>query len=70
VVGDAVDVVVVLPGEGVAATSAEPAFPLVAEAVVVAVADEAVTVAVPRADATRLAWAVANGSVVLALAGA
>jgi hypothetical protein len=42
----------------------------VEEAVVVSVADEAVTVAVPRADAARLAWAVGNGSVVLALAGA
>jgi Flp pilus assembly protein CpaB len=70
VVGDLVDVVVVLPGEADAVTSAEPAFPLVEGAAVVAVGDEAVTVAVPRAEASRLAWAVGTGSVVLALVGA
>jgi hypothetical protein len=68
-VGDLVDVVVVIPGEAEAVTSAEPAFPLVEGAAVVAVADEAVTVAVPRADAARLAWPVGTGSVVLALVG-
>ncbi len=35
----------------------------------VAVGEQAVTIAVPDSDAPRVAWAVANGAVVLALAG-
>jgi Flp pilus assembly protein CpaB len=73
-VGDLVDVLAVLPlgpapGDSTA-TDDEPAFPLVAGATVVDVADQAVTVAVPEPDAPRLAWALSNGAVVLALAGA
>lgn len=47
-----------------------PAFALVAGATVVDVAEQAVTVAVPEPDAPRVAWALSNGAVVLALAGA
>jgi hypothetical protein len=48
----------------------DPAFALVERAAVVDVSDGVVTVAVPEADAPRVAWAVGHGSVVLALAGA
>jgi Flp pilus assembly protein CpaB len=46
-----------------------PAFVLVEQAAVVDVTDGAVTVSVPAADAPRVAWALASGTVVLALAG-
>ena len=52
------------------AAQGDPAFPLVERAAVVHVGEQAVTVAVPEGDAARVAWAVANGAVVLALAGA
>jgi pilus assembly protein CpaB len=68
VVGDLVDVVAVLPA-GLDAGTEPPAFPLVERAAVVDVTDQAVSVAVPEADAPRVAWALSNGSVVLALAG-
>jgi hypothetical protein len=42
---------------------------VVERATVVHVGDEAVTVAVPVDDAARTAWAVTQGSAVLALAG-
>ena len=42
---------------------------MVEGATVVDVGDEAVTVSVPGDDAPRLAWAVAQGAAVLALAG-
>jgi Flp pilus assembly protein CpaB len=72
-VGDLVDVVTVMPGGATAAAdgaSGDPAFTLVERAAVVDVAEQAVTIAVPDRDAPRVAWAVANGAVVLALAGA
>ena len=74
-VGDLVDVVTVLPGGATAQAdggrrSDDPAFTLVERAAVVDVAEQAVTIAVPGRDAPRVAWAVANGAVVLALAGA
>jgi hypothetical protein len=80
VVGDRVDVLTVLPAGpapeagdrpgGVGAPGAsDPAFALVEQAAVVDVADGVVTVAVPEADAPRVAWALGHGSVVLALAG-
>lgn len=47
----------------------EPAFALVERAIVVDVGDEAVAVAVPEQDAPRVAFALAQGAVVLALAG-
>jgi SAF domain-containing protein len=50
--------------------SAEPAFPLVETAPVVDVGDETVSVAVPEADAPRVAYALAQGAVVVTLAGA
>jgi Flp pilus assembly protein CpaB len=68
VVGDLVDVVAVLPA-GLDAGTEPPAFPLVERAAVVDVTDQAVSVAVPEAEAPRVAWALSNGSVVLALAG-
>ena len=81
VVGDRVDVLAVLPAapapeagdrpRGVGAPGvSDPAFALVEQAAVVDVADGVVTVAVPEADAPRVAWALGHGSVVLALAGA
>jgi Flp pilus assembly protein CpaB len=76
-VGDLVDVVTVVPGDATAPADGvsgdgfgDPAFTLVERAAVVDVAEEAVTIAVPDRDAPRVAWAVANGAVVLALAGA
>jgi Flp pilus assembly protein CpaB len=74
VVGDRVDVLAVLPaappGPGdVGLPASDPAFALVEQAAVVDVADGVVTVAVPEADAPRVAWAFGHGSVVLALAG-
>jgi Flp pilus assembly protein CpaB len=76
-VGDLVDVVTVMPGDATAPAegasgdgSGDPAFTLVERAAVVDVAEQAVTIAVPDRDAPRVAWAVANGAVVLALAGA
>jgi hypothetical protein len=47
----------------------EPAFPLVERAIVVDVGDDAVAVAVPVQDAPRVAYTLAQGAVVLALAG-
>jgi len=54
---------------GTDGTGREPAFALVEGAAVVDVADDAVTVAVPAGDAPRVAWALSNGGVVLALGG-
>jgi Flp pilus assembly protein CpaB len=74
-IGDLVDVLAVVPvaADGVAdagAGTGEPAFPLVEDAMVVDVGEQSVSVAVPDVDASRLAWTLTNGSVVLALAGA
>lgn len=68
-VGDRVDVLTVLAPDAAAASGDDPAFALVAGATVVDVAEQAVTVAVPAGDAARVAWAVGNAAVVLALAG-
>lgn len=68
--GDLVDVLAVSPSGAAGDDGREPAFALVDHALVVDVNDEAVTVAVPEADAPRVAWALSNGVVVLALAGA
>jgi Flp pilus assembly protein CpaB len=78
--GDLVDVLAVLPpGVGLAGAQGsgdlgdaddDPAVRLVDRATVVAVGADAVTVAVPEPDATRVAWAVGNAAVVLTLAGA
>jgi Flp pilus assembly protein CpaB len=65
-VGDQVDVVAVAGDEAGGA----PGYTLAERAPVVDVGREAVTVAVPRADAPRVAAALASGAVVLALAGA
>lgn len=71
VTGDVVDVLAVTPvGVEGADRGEEPAFALVEQALVVDVTDDAVTVAVPEHDAPRVAWALSNGAVVLALAGA
>lgn len=75
VVGDRVDVIAVLPpgagsGEGdPEASGGEPAFALAEHALVVDVTDGAVTVAVPRDDVPRVAWALGLGSLVLSLVG-
>ncbi len=66
--GDLVDVVTVLP-TGLESGEDDPAFPLVERAPVVDVGDQAVTLAVPAADAPRVAWALSNGTIVLTLAG-
>ena len=69
VVGDLVDLVTVVPPGASEGDPGDPAFSLVERAAVVAVGDQAVTISVPGHDAPRVAWAVANGTVVLALAG-
>lgn len=72
-IGDLVDVlaVVPVPADGRPPPSADPpSFPLVEAAAVVDVGEQSITVAVPEADAPRVAWVLANGSVVLALGGA
>jgi SAF domain len=83
-VGDLADVLTVVPigtgadaggggpGDGEASGDDHdaPAFPLVERALVVDVTETAVTVSVPQRDAARVAWSLANGTIVLALAGA
>jgi Flp pilus assembly protein CpaB len=69
-VGDVVDVLAVVPAASGDIAGGEPAFPLVEGAVVVDVDEQSVAVAVPGPDAPRVAWALTNGAVVLALAGA
>jgi Flp pilus assembly protein CpaB len=72
-IGDLVDVlaVVPMPADGRPPQSADPpSFPLVEAAPVVDVGEQSIAVAVPEADAPRVAWVLANGSVVLALGGA
>lgn len=66
-VGQLVDVVAVLPGGD---SGGEVAYVVTAAVQVLAVDEDAVTVAVPRADATRVASALATGMVVLTLVGA
>ena len=66
-VGDRVDVLVALPAE--AADGGPPGFALATDVVVVDITDAAVTVAVPRAVAPRLAVAFGQGAVTLALVG-
>jgi hypothetical protein len=74
-VGDLVDLLAVTSpasagGEDADAGAGEPAFPLVETVPVVDVGDETASVAVPEADAPRVAYALAQGAVVVALAGA
>lgn len=66
-VGDRVDVLVTVAAD--LAGDGPPGFVLVPDAVVVDVAEPAVTVAVPAADAPRLAVALGTGAVSLALTG-
>lgn len=66
-VGDRVDVLVALPAE--AAGAGPPGFALATGALVVAVKEAAVTVAVPRDAAPRVAVALGQGAVTLALIG-
>lgn len=76
-VGDLVDLLAVTSpastgedvGAGAAVGAGEPAFPLVETVPVVDVGDETASVAVPEADAPRVAYALAQGAVVVALAG-
>jgi Flp pilus assembly protein CpaB len=71
--GDLVDVLAVVPAlveERPRPSAGQPSFPLVEAAVVVDVGEQSIAVAVPEADAPRVAWVLTNGSVVLALAGA
>jgi len=67
-VGDVVDVLVALPPE--AAGGGPAGFALTSDAVVVDVGDHAVTVAVGRSVAPRIAVALGQGAVTLALVGA
>jgi Flp pilus assembly protein CpaB len=70
-VGDHVDVLAVVPAlVEEQPREDQPSFPLVDAAVVVDVGEQSIAVAVPEADAPRVAWVLTNGSVVLALAGA
>ena len=66
--GDVVDVLATVLGAG-AGGSAPPTVTVARGAVVVAVEEGAATVAVPLADAPRVAYAVASGIVTLALVG-
>lgn len=66
--GDRVDVLVALPAE--AAGDGPPGFAVATGALVVAVDDAGVTVAVPRDTAPRVAVALGQGAVTLALVGA
>jgi Flp pilus assembly protein CpaB len=71
--GDLVDVLAVVPAvaEEQPGRSADwPSYPLVEAAAVVDVGEQSIAIAVPEADASRVAWVLTNGSVVLALAGA
>jgi Flp pilus assembly protein CpaB len=71
--GDLVDVLAVVPAlveERPRPSADQPSFPLVEAAVVVDVGEQSIAVAVPEADAPRVAWVLTNGSIVLALAGA
>jgi Flp pilus assembly protein CpaB len=67
-VGDVVDVVVAVPTDE--AGSGPPGFTLVTGALVVAVSEDATTIAVPRDDVPRVAVALGAGAVTLALVGA
>jgi Flp pilus assembly protein CpaB len=67
-VGDRVDVLVALPPE--AAGSGPPGFAIATDALVVAVEEAAVTVAVERVAAPRVAVALGQGAVTLSLIGA
>ena len=67
-VGDRVDVLVALPPE--AAGGGPPGFAVATDALVVAVAEAAITVAVERAAAPRVAVALGQGAVTLSLIGA
>jgi Flp pilus assembly protein CpaB len=72
-IGDLVDVLAVVPAlveEPPRPPGNQPSFPLVEAAVVVDAGEESIAVAVPEADAPRVAWVLTNGSIVLALAGA
>lgn len=66
--GDLVDVLVALPPE--LAAGRPPGFAIATDALVVALDDGAVTIAVPRATAPRIAVALGQGAVTLALVGA
>lgn len=67
-VGDVVDVLATFDTDA-AAPSGDPTFPVAEEAMVVDVDDGAVTVAVGADDAPRVAFALAQGVVTLALVG-
>jgi Flp pilus assembly protein CpaB len=72
-VGDLVDVLAVVPTlaeQQPRLPEDQPSFPLVEAVVVVDVGEQSIAVAVPEADAPRVAWVLTNGSIVLALAGA
>ncbi len=66
--GDHVEVLVALPPES--AGGGPPGFALVADALVVAITEGTVTIAVPRGSAPRIAVALGLGAVTLALIGA
>jgi len=66
--GDVVDVLATFDPDTVPAGD-DPTFPVASGALVVDVAEESVTVAVRPEDAARVAFAVASGTVTLAVAG-
>lgn len=66
-VGDRVDVIVTVPTD--AAGDGPPGFIVAADVLVVAVGDAAATLAVARDDAPRIAVALGQGAVTLALVG-
>ena len=75
-VGDTVDLLATfdpgasgVPGGAGAGSGGAPSFAVARRALVVHVGDDAVTVAVPSADAPRVAFALAQGLVTVALSG-
>jgi Flp pilus assembly protein CpaB len=65
--GDVVDVLATFGGEAAEGAGGEPTFPVATAAVVVDVGEESATVAVTEKEAARVAFAVVNGAVTLAL---
>jgi hypothetical protein len=68
-IGDRVDVLATFDTGATGATGAEPTVVVARDALVVAHADDAVTVAVERDIAPRVAYALAAGTITLALSG-
>lgn len=67
--GDVVDLLATIVTEAEAGAPSEPTFVVAEAALVVEVGDDAVTVAVAAADASRVAFAITAGTITIALTG-